>query len=318
MAVSQKQIAQKLGVSIALVSRVLSGKAEDIGIAQDTIKRVLQVAESMGYIPSAAALSLKGKPTRTIGVTVYDFNDPFFGVLIREIQIQAHEHNYSLILAGFLNRNPDEQDLQALYKHALDGLIVIGTDLNAKWLNRFQNMPVARIGHGGPSEQSVRVTVDEDQSAQLILDHLVAAGRTNPAYLCANLPAHRIRQQAFERAAERCNIKLHIEQSAGQDAFEAGLLLASKCKYADALIGATDQVAIGALRALHDDGIAVPGNVAVTGFDDIPAASRFIPPITTLQQPIQQVVHKAFAALLQPSPPQTISIPGKLVVRKTA
>ncbi|MDD3277232.1 MAG: LacI family DNA-binding transcriptional regulator, partial [Kiritimatiellales bacterium] len=96
MAVSQKQIAQKLGVSIALVSRVLSGKAAEIGITPNTIERVLKTAEEMGYVPSAAALSLKGKSTRTLGVTVYDFNDPFFGALIKQIQIQAHEHNYSL------------------------------------------------------------------------------------------------------------------------------------------------------------------------------------------------------------------------------
>ena len=55
----------------------------------------------MGYVPSAAALSLIGKSTRTMGIAVYDFNDPFFGSLIKEIQIQAHEHNYSLVLAGY-------------------------------------------------------------------------------------------------------------------------------------------------------------------------------------------------------------------------
>jgi len=118
MAVSQKQIGEKVGVSIALVSRVLSGRAREIGIAEETIERVLMVAKELGYVPNAAALSLKGKPTRTIGVAVYDFNDPFFGALIKHIQVQAHEHNYSLILAGFLSCNPDKQDLQSLHKHA--------------------------------------------------------------------------------------------------------------------------------------------------------------------------------------------------------
>ena len=125
MAVSQKQIAERMGVSIALVSRVLSGKAAEIGITAETIKRVQQAAEEMGYVPSAAALTLKGKATRTIGVAVYDFNDPFFGTLIQQLQIQAHAHDYSLVLAGFLNRTPDEQDLQPLHKHSIDGLIVL-------------------------------------------------------------------------------------------------------------------------------------------------------------------------------------------------
>jgi len=318
MAVSQKQIAEKLGVSIALVSRVLSGKAAEIGITPNTIERVLKAAEEMGYVPSAAALSLKGKSTRTIGVTVYDFNDPFFGALIKQIQIQAHEHNYSLVLAGFLNRIPDEQDLQSLRKHALDGLIVIGTDLNAEWLNHFENMPVARIGHGGPGEQSARVTVDEEHAARLILDHLVATGRKRLMYLSADLPAHRIRQTAIERAASARNIELLTEQFPGRDAFEAGGQLVSLRRDADALICATDQVAMGALHALHEADISVPEEMAVTGFDDIPTAAQFIPPITTIRQPLKEMVRQAFGAVIDPVPPKTVCLPGELTVRQTA
>ena len=318
MAVSQKQIAEKLGVSIALVSRVLSGKAAEIGITADTIERVIRTAGEMGYVPSAAALTLKGKPTRTIGVAVYDFNDPFFGALIKQIQIQAHEHNYSLILAGFLNRNPDEQDLQALHKHALDGLIVIGTDLNATWLSHFQGLPVARIGHGSPDESSVRVTVDEDLSARLIIDHLVASGRKHLTYLYANLPAHQIRRQAFEKAAANCGIELHAELFSGRESFEAGLHLAPLHCGADALICATDQVAMGALHALNDAGIAVPDQIAVTGFDDIPAAAQFIPPLTTICQPIQEMVRLAFRATINAEDPGEITFPGKLIPRRTA
>jgi DNA-binding LacI/PurR family transcriptional regulator len=318
MAVSQKQIAEKLGVSIALVSRVLSGKAQEIGIAPETMERVIKAAGEMGYVPSAAALSLKGKSTRTIGMAVYDFNDPFFGALIKQIQIQAHEHNYSLILAGFLNRTPDEQDLRPLHKHALDGLIVIGTDLNAEWLNNFRNMPTARIGHGDPDEQSVRVTVDEDQAARLIVEHLAASGRRRLMYISANLPAHHIRQQALKRATSACNIELRAEQFSGQDAFEAGMQLASLHRNADAMVCATDQIAMGALHALHNAGIVVPEDIAVTGFDDIAAAEQFIPPVTTICQPLKEMAHQVFQAVIAPMPPQTIYFPGKLIVRESA
>ena len=317
MAVNQKQIAEKLGVSIALVSRVLSGKAAEIGIASDTIRRVVKAAEEMGYVPSAAALSLKGKSTRTIGVTVYDFNDPFFGALIKQIQIQAHVHNYSLILAGFLNRIPDEKDLQSLHKHALDGLIVIGTDLNAGWLNSFQKMPVARIGHGGPDEQSVRVTVDEDQAAHLIIDHLVTTGRKRMMYISANLPAHLIRQQALERAAATHNVEWLTEQFSGRDPFAAGKQLANLQRCADALVCATDQVAMGALHALHNESISTPDQIAITGFDGIAAAKQFIPSITTIRQPIEQIVEQAFDAVIHWKEPKEIFLPGQLVVRQT-
>ncbi len=318
MAVSQKQIAEKLGVSIALVSRVLSGRAEEIGISPATSARVLRASKEMGYVPSAAALSLKGKPTKTIGVTVYDFNDPFFGALIKQIQTQAHEHNYSLVLAGFLNRTPNEQDLQSLYKHALDGLIVIGTDLEATWLHHFKNLPVARIGHGNPEEQSVRVTVNEDEAALLLIDHIIERGRKRPMYISSTLPAHGIRRTALKHAAKRRGLELPTEESSEQDAFTVGMKIATHLKSeVDTLICATDQIAMGALHALHIRGIAVPEQIAVSGFDDIAVAEQFIPAITTIQQPIEQIVEEAFTAVIHSSPPKESPLPCKLVIRQT-
>jgi LacI family transcriptional regulator len=322
MAVSQKQIAQKLGVSIALVSRVLSGKAAEIGITADTIERVLRTAEEMGYVPSAAALSLKGKSTRTIGVAVYDFNDPFFGALIRQIQTQAHEHNYSLVLAGFLNRIPDAQDLQSLHKHALDGLIVLGSDTNAEWLKEFNHLPVARIGHGSAEENSLKVTVDEDDAARQLVQYLTAGGRKNLLCISGPLPAHRLRQAAMEKAAAAFGLRLNAVTSGEKDPFATGIQVAQQllksANRSDALICTTDLIAMGALHALHDAGTAVPAEIAVTGFDDIPTAAQFIPPITTICQPIKEMVRRAFQALIEPAKSQTVYLLGTLIIRETA
>ena len=322
MAVNQKQIAEKLGVSIALVSRVLSGKAEKIGISPDTIDRVLKTAEKMGYVPSAAALSLKGKSTRTIGVAVYDFNDPFFGALIRQIQTQAHEHNYSLILAGFLSRIPDEQDLQSLHKHAIDGLLVLGSDLNAQWLANFTYLPVARIGHGTEDEASLKVTVDEDDATGQLVRHLASNKRKHLVCISGPLPAHRLRQAALEKAASAAGLKLTSVISREKEPFTVGRQVTQQLlkaeSDADALICTTDLIAMGALHALHEAGITVPCQMSVTGFDDIPTAAQFIPPITTICQPIQEMVRRAFKAIIEPPHPQTIYLPGKLIVRETA
>jgi LacI family transcriptional regulator len=322
MAVSQKQIAEELGVSIALVSRVLSGKAEEIGIAPDTIDRVMQAAAEMGYVPSAAALTLKGKSTRTIGVAVYDFKDPFFGALIEQIQLQAHEHNYSLVLSGFLSRIPDEQDLLALHKHAIDGLIVLGSDAAAGWLNDFRQLPVARIGHGSAAEKSVRITVDEADASQQLVEYLAVRGSKNFACISGPLPAHRLRHAALKEAAETSGIQFTSILSDRKDPFTTGFLstqnLLEKGLVVDALVCATDQIAMGALHALFDAGINVPEEVAVTGFDDIPAASQFIPPLTTIHQPLEEMVQRAFQAVIEPSSATAVFSKGKLVVRQTA
>ncbi|MCU0858533.1 MAG: LacI family transcriptional regulator, partial [Pontiellaceae bacterium] len=273
MTISQKQIAEKLGVSITLVSRVLSGKAAEIGIAQKTIERVLRTAEELGYVPSIAALSLKGKSTRTIGVAVYDFNDPFFGALIKQIQIQAHEHNYSLVLAGLLNRIPDEQDLQPLHKYTLDGLIILGSDTKAEWLNPFHSLPAARIGHGFREENSLRVTVDEYDAAKKLMQHLAAGGRRNPVCISGSRMVHHLRTAAMEKAAADSGLSLTSVISGEKDSFAVGQtvtqhLLNTASSKADALICVTDQIAMGALHTLDSAGISVPEQIAVTGFDD--------------------------------------------------
>ncbi len=321
MAVSQKQIAEKLGVSIALVSRVLSGKAAEIGITQAKIEQVLKTADEMGYVPSAAALSLIGKSTRTIGIAVYDFNDPFFGSLIREIQTQAHANNYSLVLTGFLNRNPDRQDIQAFHKHTLDGLIVIGTDLEATWLDDFKNLPIARIGHGSESEQSTRISVDEEQAATSLIRHLQECGRKNLAFIAADLPAHEIRRKAIVAADTALSIDVQEIPTAERTAFAAGVegtkTVMERHPNTDGLICATDRVAMGALHALYASKVTVPERIAITGFDDIPAASEFIPPITTIQQDVKRMVKQAFDTLLKDERPGPVSFPGRLIVRET-
>ena len=316
MAISQKQIAEQIGVSIALVSRVLSGKARDVGIADATIEKVLKVAEELGYVPSAAALTLKGKSSRTIGVVVYDFKDPFFGAIIEELQAQAHEHQYSLVLAGFRARVPEASDLAPLHKHAIDGLIILGSDERADWLDGFRGMPVARIGHGSSEEHSVRISIDEDDAAGQILQHLCDSGQKNLAFVGEHFIAHRLRYQALERRAGIFDCQLTCELSSSW-AFAAGLdttLQILAVGNADALICATDKIAMGALHAMYDSG----KKLAVTGFDDLPAAEQFLPPITTMRQPIEEMAKQAFQEVIKSNIPRDILLKGKLSVRSSS
>jgi LacI family transcriptional regulator len=317
MAVSQKQIAEKLGVSIALVSRVLSGRAQEIGIAPATIARVMQTAQDMGYVPSAAALTLKGKATRTIGVVVYDFNDPFFGSIIEQLQAQAHKHGYSLVLAGFRGRHPAESDLHPLHKHAIDGLIVLGSDDHADWLSGFKQLPVARIGHAGQAEPSVRISIDEHDATGQLVGHLKAAGCRRFCFIGQHLTAHKLRLRALEKHAadEGCGclgmLSHHSAFEAGQESTRTVL---RDDPAVDALVCATDLIAMGALHALHDTG----RRLAVTGFDDIPAASQFIPPITTFRQPVKEMAVRAFNAVIEPAEPAEICLPGRLIERSSS
>ncbi|MCU0857697.1 MAG: LacI family transcriptional regulator [Pontiellaceae bacterium] len=327
MAVTQKQIAEKLGVSVTVVSRVLSGKAEEVGISQGVISRVMNEAEELGYVSGAAALSIKGKASRTIGVVVYDFNDPFFGSLIKQIQIEARKHNYSLLLAGFLSQNPDEQDLQPLYKHAVSGIIILGSDTKTEWLHKFRHCPITRIGHGFPEENSLRITVDEDDAAGRLMQYLAAGGRKNLICISGARPVHRLRQEAMEKAASAAGLPLFSVVSAEKNSLLIGRqvtqqLLSTASLHDYALVCVTDQIAMGALHTLNDADISVPGQIAVTGFDDIPTAEQFIPTITTVRQPTADMVRIAVEAIVrQEEPggePEEILLQAELVVRDSA
>jgi LacI family transcriptional regulator len=317
MAVNQKQIAERLGVSISLVSRVLSGNAREIGIADATIDRVVEVAREMGYVPNVAARTLKGKDSNTIGVVVYDFQDPFFGISIEQLQSVAHEQGYSLVLAGFQGRHPVASDLAPLHKHAISGLVVLGSADYSDWLEGFSTMPVVRIGHGDTSEQSVRVTIDEDDAARQLLDHLAARNCGSCIYIGSELFAHKLRYQAMERAVEKTGMRITKQFSSNQGffaGFQTTNKIASEATDSPALICATDLIAMGALHALHNADLQWP----VSGFDDIPTASQFIPSITTVRQPIEAIVNEAFSSIVQSIPPTEVLLPGKLVVRSSA
>lgn len=322
MSITQKQIAEELNVSIALVSRVLSGRSDEIGIAPATRDRVLEVAEELGYVPSAAALTLKGKATNTIGIAVLDFTDPFFGRLIQQIQILAHQHNYSLILTGFLNRIPDRQDLNALHKHAIDGLLILGSETHAPWLKDFKKLPIVRIGHADPKEKSVRVTVDESLAARQIIHHLARRQRKQIACLTGNLFVHIDRSHALQQEAAAQGLPLTPIAVDLSDRAASGYAAAKKAletiPSVDAMVCACDTTAIGALNFLHEAGIRVPDQIAVTGFDGTAAAKHFIPAISTLEQPTTAIAERAFFALHNKLAPQEIFLPGTFIVRASA
>ncbi len=317
MAVNQKQIAEHLGVSKTLVSRVLSGKARQVGITEKTIERVQKAAKEMGYVPNAAALVLKGMPSRTIGVVVYDFKNPFFGALIEGLQAQAHEHDFSLILAGFKQRIPQPSDLAPLHKHSIDGLIILGSDAWAEWCQTFERMPIVRIGHGNVQENSVRIAIDEEDAADQLLQHLAHLSYTNLIFLREDVPAHQLRKQALEQAATRAGFKFRSIMST-REAFEVGLnetkAILNSDVSAEVIVCATDKIAMGALHAMHDMGRWLP----VTGFDDIPAADQFLPPITTMRQPYHEMSKLAFQAIIDRRPPGDVLLKGKLVARRSA
>ncbi len=331
--ITQKDIAWKLGVSAALVSRVLSGKGDTIGASRETAKSIMETASKMGYVPNANARSLKGAPTRTLGVVVYDFEDPFLGTITGALHHLAHQHDYTLVLVGFEQRRPDALALRPLVKHGMDGLILVGSSSEDDGMEVFRsrNIPVARIGMAPPSPFA-RVTVDNADGIGQLLAHLARCGCPSAGFIGDSHPAHQERLRNFREACRNQAIHTQPEWqiireeppiSAGYNGV-LDLLGLNRSSLPRALVAASDTLAVGALRALQEKNVAVPGRMALTGFDGIPITGMLSPSLTTLHQPVEAMATTAFEWVLdaQSNPPSgdqapLILLKGTLLERES-
>ena len=329
--ITQKDIASRLGVSVTLVSRVLGGKAEEIGAAAATVASIRRTAADLGYVPNATARILRGVSSRTLGVVVYDFEDPFLGALIGALQRLAHREDHTLVLAGLEQRREDPDALRPLAKHGISGLIVVGSGGREDWLEGFlaRGLPVARIGTS-PGATHATVAVDSARGIAALLGHLGRRGIRRVGFIADALPAHRERLRGFVAQAGALGFETRSEWQVArpEPATAAGLqatreLLRRGGERPQALLAAGDAIAIGVLRALRESGLAVPGAMAVTGFDDLPLADALTPALTTIRQPVADLARTAFGwvAGAGRSPAATaaqVLLPGELVVRESA
>ncbi len=327
MKITQKDIATKLGVSTSLVSRVLSGQAHKIGVHPKKIEEILRVAKEMNYVPSPAALALRGKKSNTVGIVAYDFHSPYFSLIISELQELAHTKNYSLLLVGFLNRKPNEADLLPLYKHSVDGIIILGSYGDLSWTSSFKDIPIARIGHGEHTNLKLSVSVDEYDAMQKIFRYISKdLKKKSVAFASRDLPAHKLRCQYAQKVAEATKCKLdilpipHSDKDFSSGSNIAKELLQSGKKLPDVIVCATDMIAMGIIKKFSENDIRVPEDISIIGFDDIPEASNYIPSITSLRQPIEKYAKLCFNVVIgEENPPVSVrSLEGELMIRKSS
>lgn len=322
--ITQKDIAKKLGVSPSLVSRALAGTAEGIGADPDTIQRIQQQATALGYVPNAAARQLRGTGQPALGLIAADLEDPFFGPAVAEVIRQSHRTGYALTLAGFERREPGLSDVNLLLQHDLKGLLILGGGA-LNWAKPFvdRHIPVVRIGRGTASPGVWEVKLDEAKAAELIVHHLLQLGHREFAFVGALVETHeqRLRLVRDVLRQHHFSIRSTWAQLASTDVLEAGMAgveqmaRAHRDEWPTAIICSSDTVALGVLRALTIRGLRVPEQVSVTGYDDLALTRLTSPQLTSIRQPLPDMVQEALQLVrgekslrsLVPHPPQLIT-----------
>lgn len=281
-------IAERAGVSIASVSRVLNG----VGARPDTVRKVERAAGELGYVPNAVAQSLKGGRSKQLTFAMQDIGNPVYVAMVREIQAVTRVAGYRLLLHSTDAVIEDELAVvRSLGDRTSDGLILCPIRITPDHVEVLKNAagPVVVIGSLPEDVPVDAVQADSISGARMAVEHLAASGRRRIAFVNGpvdTVPGHNRRQGYLTALAEHGiphDPALERATSFGLAAGrEAMLDLLDAGARPDAVLGANDQLALGASQAAHERGLRIPEDLAITGMDDSDLARAGWPPLTSV------------------------------------
>jgi len=332
MSVTMRDVAQKAGVSIKTVSRVVNNQGE---IAEATRQRVLAVIKELGYHPNRVAQAMITQRTHTIGFVIPDITNPFFPEVAQGIQDLARERDYNVFMCNAAG-SPEENvyALHSLAAQGVDGIILWTSSISHENLIAFADgyRPIAVVNRHLEHPSISQIIVDNYQGAMLAVDHLVGLGHTKIAMLAGykDTPSkgRRGRVRGFYDALQEHGLTVvpdWIVPGSPRLArgYEATFQLLSQAPQISAIFAYNDLLAMGAIRACHDLGRRVPDDCAIVGFDDIRFAEMITPRLTTVHYDKYALGRQTAKRLLEmvENPDThfpTIYVGVKLVVRESA
>jgi len=318
-------VAKAAGVSQSTVSRVFSGG----NVSEEAKARVLSAAATLGYQPSAIARSLSTQRTGIVGIVMADITSPFYPYVLEKFTQKLQEIGLRILLFNAPPHRDVDETLPLVLQYQVDAIIITSATLSSAMADECAGLgiPVLLFNRYIPNTQASAVCCDNVAGGRLVADLLVASGHQRLAYIAglANTSTNRDRERGFrERLTEQGVTTWQREQ--GTYTYDSGYDAAKRLLNApnrpDALFCANDIMALGALDAIRDLNIAIPDELSVIGFDDIPAAAWSAYGLTTVRQPVNRMVDAVVELLTRrladPSlGPETRFMPGQLVRRQT-
>jgi len=336
--VTMRDVAEKAGVSIKTVSRVVNRSAE---VSEETRKRVQKVIQDLGYHPNIMARSLHTRRTHTVGLVVPDITDPFWPEVVHGVQVQARESGYSVILVSS-GEDPGEElfHIELFLQKQVDGIILCSSRGSADHLRHIVDMVeyivlVNRSISRAPGVGSVRV--NNMRGAYLATKYLLEQGRQRVA--CVSGPSHwessKERYRGYKMALQEKGLPIDQRLTAwlppkvfqtAERMEEAARLAASLLETdsrIDAIFVHDDVSAFGILKLCKQKSLDIPGDIAIVSFDDILLASMVDPPLTTVAIPKQELGAQAMRLLKDllegKEPPSTeVIIEPHLIIRESS
>lgn len=302
---TMKDIARIAKVSTSTVSHVINNSR----FVSDEIRaKVMHVVKELNYTPSALARSLKVKETKTIGLLVTATNNPFFTEVVSGVEQYCHQHHYNLILS---NTEGDTErlrhNLQTLIQKQVDGLLLmcsdariqIGKDLNV-------NLPFVVMDWWPTEEKADKIYENSEYGGYLATKQLIEKGHQHIAIITGNLKKSlaQNRLDGYKKALKEANIPLredciiesHFDFEGGKRGMEKVLALQPR---PTAVFACSDSIAFGAYQTVWHQGLHIPQDISIIGYDNITLAEYMSPPLTTINQPKAELGKLAVETLLQ-------------------
>jgi DNA-binding LacI/PurR family transcriptional regulator len=326
---SLKDLARYLGLSQTTISFVLNDAPLAKNLTQETRRRVVEAARKLHYRPSYFAVNLNKSGSESIGVLVPEHSEGYFTGVMGGVERCLLERQYVYFTACH-HRRPKllREYPQLLMRRGAEGLLLLHTDANF-----VTPLPVVTLSSHKQREGVTNIVVDHRAAARLAIRHLYDRGHRRIAFMreARNVADAEHRWEATMEVAREFGVQPTPERTVQL----AGGSLSPQLGYAPTkrLLQATreftgmvcvnDAAAIGAMRALQEAGVSVPGEVSVVGFDDIDSAGFQVPSLTTIRQPLRRMGHLAATILLEriadpeKEYAQTVLVKPELVVRES-
>lgn len=323
-----KDIAEVAEVSAATVSRVLNERGS---VRPELRERVLSAIAELGYEPNELARSLRVKRTRTLGVLVSDITNPFFAELVRGVEDVAQRQGFSIVLCNS-EEDPLKEHLylRLLRSKRVDAIVLSPSSQSPVELSRTQRLDIAVVCVDRRYEDLATdsVLADNRGGARAAVLHLAEHGYRRMGMISGRLSATtgRERLEGFHQGLSDAGLPaveelIRVSDFSLAGGREAMKQLLNAQPPPEAVFVANNLMTIGALQVLWEQGVAVPADMALIGFDDMPWAELLAPPLSVVAQPAYELGSTAAALLLErlsgqlSGPPRELRLPTQLIAR---
>ncbi len=301
-----RDVAKQAGVSYQTVSRVINNHPY---VAEATRQRVLGLIDALDYRPNKAARSLAGHQTNTIALVASDIYDYGLAQVVISIERAAKAAGYDLVMS--IAGNPSSSSMQAaiesiLHWH-LDGMIILKPIKGFSYVDMMRmvgDLPVVQVNSQYDDQLAPSLMINQEHGTRLLLEHLLQLGHREIAIIHGPSDHYDAvaRQIACDAILEETGL-LAVAGGVGDwsaaSGYAAMQAIIGQGVHFTAVFAANDQMALGAMRALREHGLSIPEDISVVGFDDLPEAAFYEPPLTTIKQDFARLGENSIAYLVE-------------------